>query len=106
MFSGDRADRLLLVTVEMRMLRQLEQMAMEKPFIHRIRNADALGESPAQGHKRPGEQRTAARPIEAQEPSHLSEKPWVCERVGGELVAQEVADDALGEDNWIQHGRG
>ena len=43
-----------------------------------------------------------SRLIQRKEPPHLHVQPLGGERIRRELIAQEAADDLLGEDNGVQ----
>ena len=65
-------------------------------------NSSALSEWTRQADVRSFHQGRLARFVERQQPPHLRVEPLISERIRRQLVAQEAADDLLGENDRVQ----
>ncbi len=79
---------------------------MKHPFGGQVLQRLPLAERLRQADVRSPEQRRVARLVETEQALHLLVQCGVGEGVGGELVAQEVADDLLGVGDGVEHDGG
>jgi hypothetical protein len=99
----DGAERVFLVAVHVGVAGEPGQVRMHDALGHQVGQRRALAERLRQADVRPLEQRRLARGLQAEQRAHLRVQARIRERIGRELIAQEVADHGLGIGDGIEH---
>ena len=104
----DGADGLFLVAVEggEALRNALAEVGVQQALGHQRFHRGAFAEGAGKADVGPFEQGRAAGLVQREQFAHLGVEMGIGEGVGGELVAQEALDDALGVGDGVQgHGR-
>ena len=75
---------------------------MQHALLHQLLDGGAVLERPGKTDERPAAQGGGPALFQAQQVAHLAVQVGVGQRVGGELVAQEVGDDLFGKADGVQ----
>ena len=83
----------------------LPQMRMQNAFLHQRRHRRTLPKRAGKADVGAFQQRRSAGLVQGKQRPHLPVQALVGERIGGELVAEETADDGFGVGDGVQgHG--
>lgn len=91
--------------IELRELDEPREMRVQHPLAHELLHARSLRERPRKAHVGPTHQRRAPRLPEREMRAQLRGESFVGERVGSDLITQEVCEDLLGELERVQRHR-